>query len=153
MRTVRHPITMFLMAVLAVIGIGVGVVAGTGNAALSHPTGPLQTPASILALAKLGTEGTFSAVYQLGARRGSSSSSAKNDVTLTVRGVVVPAHDRRRHGPGMGCAREFLGGLHTLALVGATALHRPRTLQGGRLYHHLCARDHPVSPGDGVQLD
>jgi hypothetical protein len=84
MRTVRHPITMFIMAVLAVIGIGVGVLAGTGNAALSHPTGPLQTPVPILALAKSGTEGTFSAVYQLSARRGSLSSSAKNDATLTV---------------------------------------------------------------------
>ena len=101
MRTVRHPITMFIMAVLAVIGIGVGVLAGTGNAALSHPTGPLQTPASILALAKLGTEGTFSAVYQLSARRGSSSSSAKNDVTLTV-AQRSPAGTTPSPGRGLG---------------------------------------------------
>ena len=33
-RVIRHPIVMFLVAVLVVIGIGVGTVATTGNAAL-----------------------------------------------------------------------------------------------------------------------
>ena len=33
-RVIRHPIVMFLVAVLVVIGIGVGTVAATGNAAL-----------------------------------------------------------------------------------------------------------------------
>ena len=38
MRTVRHPITMFVVAVLAVIGIGVGVVGG-----LAYPKMPSRT--------------------------------------------------------------------------------------------------------------
>ena len=36
MRTVRHPITMFIVGVLVVIGIGVGVVAATGNSGLGY---------------------------------------------------------------------------------------------------------------------
>lgn len=34
MRTVRHPITMFIVAVLAVIAVGVGVLVATGNSGL-----------------------------------------------------------------------------------------------------------------------
>jgi hypothetical protein len=37
MRTVRHPITMFVVTVLAVIGIGVGVVAATTNQKVYGP--------------------------------------------------------------------------------------------------------------------
>ena len=33
-RTLKHPIVMFIVVVLAIIGIGVGFVAATGNAAL-----------------------------------------------------------------------------------------------------------------------
>jgi hypothetical protein len=38
MRTVRHPITMFVVAVLVVIGIGVGVVAATTNQRMYGPS-------------------------------------------------------------------------------------------------------------------
>jgi hypothetical protein len=79
MRTLRHPITVFLVAVLVVIGIGVGVLALSG--ARLQPAATLQTPASVLALAKLGTEGTFSAVYQLSG----GPSNTKNEIaTVTV---------------------------------------------------------------------
>ncbi len=78
-RAVRHPMIMFIAAVLVVIGIGVGVLTLSG--ARLQPAVQLETRASILALAKLGTEGTFSAVYELS---GGPSSSAKNQATLTV---------------------------------------------------------------------
>ncbi len=79
MRKVKHPITMFFVAVLVVIGIGVGVLA-LGGAHL-RPAATFQTPATVLALAKLGTEGTFSAVYQLSG----GPSNTKNEIaTVTV---------------------------------------------------------------------
>ena len=70
---------MFLVAVLVVIGIGVGVLALSG--ARLQPAATLQTPASVLALAKLGTEGTFSAVYQLS---GGPSNTKNETATVTV---------------------------------------------------------------------
>jgi len=79
MRTLRHPIAMFFVAVLVVIGIGVGALALSGTRL--QPAATLQTPASILALAKLGTEGTFSAVYRLSG----GPSNTKNEIaTVTV---------------------------------------------------------------------
>ena len=39
MRSVRHPITMFVVAVLAVIGIGVGVVAAIYSPVVQASTG------------------------------------------------------------------------------------------------------------------
>ena len=38
MRPVRHPITMFVVVVLAVIGIGVGIVAATTNQKVYGPS-------------------------------------------------------------------------------------------------------------------
>ena len=38
MRTVRHPIAMFIMAVLVVIGIGIGVVAVTQTSKVYGPS-------------------------------------------------------------------------------------------------------------------
>jgi hypothetical protein len=67
MRELRHPITVFIVAVLVVIGIGVGVLAGTTTTP-SHLARPVVTPASFLSPARLGIEGTFSAVYKLSAR-------------------------------------------------------------------------------------
>ena len=78
MRKVRHPITMFILAVLAVIGIGVGVLAGTTTP--SHLARPVITPASFLSLARSGIDGTFTAVYKLSA----PTSSAESDATVTV---------------------------------------------------------------------
>lgn len=46
-RTVRHPITMFIVGVLVVIGIGVGVLEATGTAGLRNTTAhaiTLQSP-------------------------------------------------------------------------------------------------------------
>ena len=85
MREVRHPITMFIVAVVVVIGIGVGVLAGTTTP--SHLARPVVTPASFLARAKAGIEGTFSAVYKLSA----PSSSAESDATVTVAQRAAPS--------------------------------------------------------------
>ena len=38
MRTIRHPITMFVTAILVVIGIGVGVVAATTSQKVYGPS-------------------------------------------------------------------------------------------------------------------
>ena len=78
MRTVTYPITMFIVAVLVVIGIGVGVLAGTTTP--SHLARPVVTPALFLSLARSGIDGTFTAVYKLSA----PTSSAESDATVTV---------------------------------------------------------------------
>ena len=79
MARVRYPITMFIAAVLVVIGVGVGVLALSGAGLQPAPT--FKTPASVLALAKLGTEGTFSAVYQLS---GGPPGTKNGEATLTL---------------------------------------------------------------------
>ena len=70
--------TMFVVAVLVVIGIGVGVLAGTTTP--SHLARPVVAPALFSSLARSGIEGTFSAVYKLSA----PTSSAESDATVTV---------------------------------------------------------------------
>jgi len=46
MRTLRHPIAMFVVAVLVVIGIGVGVLVATGTSDLTNTTAHAITPQS-----------------------------------------------------------------------------------------------------------
>ena len=79
MAEVRYPVTMFIATVLVVIGVGVGVLALTGARLQPAPT--LETPASVLALAKLGTAGTFSAVYKLS---GGPPGTTSGEATLTI---------------------------------------------------------------------
>ena len=121
MREIRHPITMFVVAVLVVIGIGVGVLAGTTTP--SHLARPVVAPALFSSLARSGIEGTFSAVYKLSA----PTSSAESDATVTVArranlrhdclagwqagGVVVSTYLRRWFERGVACARQQGGGL------------------------------------------
>ncbi len=62
MRNLKHPIAVFVMAVFAVIGIGVGIVAMTTTSTVPRPSSgrsvrPPESSATILALAKLGTKG------------------------------------------------------------------------------------------------
>jgi hypothetical protein len=79
MADVRYPVTMFMTTVLVVIGLGVGVLALSGAGLRPVPT--LETPASVLALAKLGTEGTFSAVYKLS---GGPPGTTNGEAVLTI---------------------------------------------------------------------
>jgi hypothetical protein len=86
MRKLHHPITVFIVIVLAVIGIGVGVVAATTTSKVPRPSlgqsvRPPESPAAIFARAKLGTEGTFSAVYQLS---GAQPPLLADNATLTI---------------------------------------------------------------------
>ena len=78
LRTVRHPIALFIIGVLVVIGIGVGVLAGTTTP--SQLARPVVTPALFPSLTQSGIEGTFSAVYKLSA----PTSNAESDATVTV---------------------------------------------------------------------
>jgi hypothetical protein len=96
MRNLKHPIAVFVVAVLVVVGIGVGVLARTGIP--SHAARTLQTPASILARAKLGTEGTFSTVYQLS---GAKAPLLADNATLTI-AQRAPAGTAPSPGRGIG---------------------------------------------------
>ena len=155
---------MFFVAVLVVIGIGVGVLALSGTRL--QPAATLQTPASILALAKLGTEGTFSAVYQLSG----GPSNTKNEITTVTVAQRSPAGTSPSFSRGLGewsyrlatadgtdvewvVHGSSLEDCMRLAPVGVIGMHRPRKLRGGLWRQRLHNRHHPVPPGDGVQLD
>ena len=164
MRTLRHPIAMFFVAVLVVIGIGVGVLALSGTRL--QPAATLQTPASILALAKLGTEGTFSAVYQLSG----GPSNTKNEIATVTVAQRSPAGTSPSFSRGLGewsyrlatadgtdvewvvhgssledCMRWRSSGL--LRCTGPASYDEAYGSNG------YISASHPVPPGDGVQLD
>jgi hypothetical protein len=71
-----------ISAVVVVLGAAVAVVNGISGSGRtrSHTAPPLLTPASIFARAKLGTEGTFSAVYRLSG----AASPIANNATVTI---------------------------------------------------------------------
>lgn len=100
MRNLKHPIAVFVMAVFAVIGIGVGIVAMTTTSTVPRPSSgrsvrPPESSATILALAKLGTEGTFSAVYQLsGAEAPLLADNAKLTIAQRAPTGTVPSPSR-----------------------------------------------------------
>jgi len=96
MAKVRYPVTMFIASVLVVIGVGVGVLALSGARLQPAPT--LETPASVLAFAKLGTEGTFSAVYKLS---GGPPGTTSGEATLTI-AQRAPAGTSPSLSPGRG---------------------------------------------------
>jgi hypothetical protein len=73
---------LVISAVVVVLGAAVAVVNGISGSGRtrSHTAPSLLTPASILARAKLGTEGTFSAVYRLSG----AASPIANNATVTI---------------------------------------------------------------------
>jgi hypothetical protein len=82
----RRRWVIVIATVLVMAGAAVAAVnglSGSGSARSRTARQPM-TPASFLARAKSGIEGTFSAVYQLSGQLGSSLSSAKTDATVTV---------------------------------------------------------------------
>jgi hypothetical protein len=82
----RRRWVIVIAIVLVMAGAAVAAVNGLSGSgsARSHPARQPMTPASFLARAKSGIEGTFSAVYQLSGQLGSSLSSAKADATVTI---------------------------------------------------------------------
>ena len=98
MRTLRHPIAMFFVAVLVVIGIGVGVLALSG--ARLQPAATLQTPASILALAKLGTQGLSPPSISSAAGRRTPRTRSRRSPSRRDRRQEPPR--RSAAGPGSG---------------------------------------------------
>ena len=82
----RRRWVIVIATVLVMAGAAVAAVnglSGSGSARSRTARQPM-TPASFLARAKSGIEGTFSAVYQLSGQLGSPLSSAKTDATVTV---------------------------------------------------------------------
>ena len=73
---------LVISAVVVVLGAAIAVVNGLSGSgrSRSNTAPPLLTPASILARAKSGTEGTFSAVYRLSG----ASSPVANNATVTI---------------------------------------------------------------------
>jgi hypothetical protein len=73
---------LVISAVVVILGAAVAVVNGISGSGRtrSRTAPPLLTPASILALEKAGTEGTFSAVYRLSG----AASPMANNATVTI---------------------------------------------------------------------
>lgn len=82
----RRRWVIVISAVSVVLGAAVAVangISGSGRTR-SQTAPPLLTPAAILAQARSGIEGTYSATYRLSGQLGGPSSSAKTDGEVTV---------------------------------------------------------------------